>query len=170
MPGQAATGGAEGGRDGGAGGRDGRRRRWPAEEAEAAGSATGRACCFPPASRSTTGGGEGGHDGADERRATAQMDPPRWAADRGQRRRIHEGEGLLLPSRERIDDDSTTVGGEWSGGYCCCCDDSTKKTEMGLGLEEDAAPGREDRSSRGRRSRSDERVAGLRSRPALIPC
>ena len=97
-------GGAERGRDGGAGGRDGRRRRWPAEEAEAAGSATGRACCSPPVSRSTTGGGGGGHDGAGERRATVQMDPPRWAADRGRRRRIHEGEGLLLPSRDRIDD------------------------------------------------------------------
>ena len=98
----------------------------PAEEAKAAGSAMGRACCSPPASRSMTGGGGGGHDGADERRATAQLDSPRWAADRGRRRRIHEGEGLLLPSRERIDDDSTTAGGEWSGG-CCCCDDSTKK-------------------------------------------
>ena len=43
-----------------------------------------------------TGGGGGGHDGADERRATAQLDAPRWAADRGRRRRIHEGEGLLL--------------------------------------------------------------------------
>jgi len=46
----------------------------------------------------------GGHDGADERRATAQLDALRWAADRGRRRRIHEGEGLLLPSRDRIDD------------------------------------------------------------------
>jgi len=40
---------------------------------------------------------------ADGGRATARMDPPRWAADRGRRRRIHEGEGLLIPSRERID-------------------------------------------------------------------
>ena len=112
----------------------------PAEEAKAAGSAMGRACCSPPASRSMTGGGGGGHDGADERRATAQLDSPRWAADRGRRRRIHEGEGLLLPSRERIDDDSTTAGGEWSGGCYCCCDDSTKKTEMGLVIEGDAAP------------------------------
>ena len=40
---------------------------------------------------------------ADGGRATARMDPPRWAADRGRRRRIHEGEGLLISSRERID-------------------------------------------------------------------
>jgi len=38
------------------------------------------------------------------RRATARMDPPQRAADRGRRRRIHDGQGLLLPSRERIDD------------------------------------------------------------------
>ena len=85
---------------------------------------------------SATGGDEddgADRDGADGRRATAQMDPPQRAADRGRQRRIHEGEGLLLPSRERIDDDSTTVGGEWSGGCCCYCDDSTKKNGNGFG-------------------------------------
>jgi hypothetical protein len=49
---------------------------------------------------------------------------------RGQRRRIHDGHGLLLPSREQIDD------GRWQmafdrekklGKCCCCCDSITKK-------------------------------------------
>ena len=105
----------------------------------------------------------------DEHRATVQMDPPRWAADRGRRRRIHEGEGLLLPSRERIDDDSTTVGGEWSGGCCCYCDDSTKKTEMGLGIEGDAAP-RSKMKLPGAAQRRRRVADGFKKPGALIPC
>jgi len=45
-----------------------------------------------------------GADGADGRRATAWMDPPQRAAGRGRQRWIHDGPGLLLPTRKRIDD------------------------------------------------------------------
>ena len=61
---------------------------------------------------------------ADGGRATARMDPPRWAADRGRRRRIHEGEGLLLPSRERMDDSGLRWRSATKSCFCYCCYDA----------------------------------------------
>ena len=56
------------------------------------------------AARQAAARDDGGRQGWRKWPRTARMDPPQWAADRGRRRRIHDGQGLLLPSRERIDD------------------------------------------------------------------
>ena len=69
------------------------------------------------------------------------MDPPQRAADRGRRRRIHDGQGLLLPSRERIDD-GTNGDGDLRRNLAAAAATTTQllKKEMGLGLLEERPP------------------------------
>ena len=111
-----------------------RGRRRPTEEAEAARSATGRACCSPPATGSTTDPRRGPRRraqmalaGAARRRGWIRRNGRRT----GWRRRIHDGQGLLLPSYERIDDGGRQMapneGKKGKAALCCCCDSITKK-------------------------------------------
>ena len=61
---------------------------------------------------------------ADGRRSKSRMDPPQWAADRGRRRWIHDGEGLLLPSRGRMDDSGLRWRSATKSCFCYCCYDA----------------------------------------------
>ena len=56
------------------------------------------------AAASTTGGWPRGWRPAATRRVAGKSGSTRDEHRRGQRRRIHDGHGLLLPSREQIDD------------------------------------------------------------------
>jgi hypothetical protein len=168
--------------------RDGRTGRRTMRSRGADGRLCGMTCCCCCRRTSRDGGGcdvragcRRGR-GGDGRRGqqTGGRWPRRWcrrprraamkmAGGGGGGGRIHEGEGLLLPSRKRIDDDSTMAGVKWSGGCCCYCDDSTKKTEMGLGIEGDAAP-RSKMKLPGAAQRRRRVADGFKKPGALIPC